>query len=100
MPPAPKGDWISYGPNFVPGGRDIRVRHYIPVKPCGKNGLCLRGTELLQNAPTKKQMSVHYGNSLVPSWLRFYSAHATAPTSGVCGGRVWRCRKGFRRGRC
>src|SRR5579872_3983734 len=28
MPPAPMGDWISYGPSFVPEVRAIRARHY------------------------------------------------------------------------
>src|SRR5437899_5375567 len=27
-PPAPSGDWISYGPSFVPEARGIRARHY------------------------------------------------------------------------
>src|ERR1035438_2806989 len=28
IPPAPNGDWISYGPSFVPGVRAIRARNY------------------------------------------------------------------------
>src|ERR1700730_431755 len=37
MPPAPSGDWISYGPSFVPAIRAIRARHYIPKEErcCG-----------------------------------------------------------------
>src|SRR5262249_45131815 len=30
IPPAPSGDWISYGPSFVPEVRAIRGRNYIP----------------------------------------------------------------------
>ena len=28
MPPAPSGDWISYGPSFVPAVRAMRARNY------------------------------------------------------------------------
>src|SRR5271154_6265736 len=30
IPPAPNGDWISYGPSFVPGVRAIGARNYSP----------------------------------------------------------------------
>src|SRR6266705_4961897 len=36
MPPAPSGDWISYGPSLVPAVRAIRARHYIPGQYLGE----------------------------------------------------------------
>src|SRR5580692_11126010 len=30
IPPAPKGETISYGPSFVPQVKAIRARHYSP----------------------------------------------------------------------
>ncbi len=30
MPPAPSGDWISYGPSFIPEVRAMGGRHYMP----------------------------------------------------------------------
>jgi hypothetical protein len=37
MPPAPSGDWISYGPSLVSAVRAIRARHYIPRQCLGES---------------------------------------------------------------
>ena len=34
MPPAPSGDWISYGPSLVPAVSAIRTRNYIDYAAC------------------------------------------------------------------
>src|ERR1700723_2403761 len=34
IPPAPSGEMISYGPNWVPGARGIMDRDYNPEKRC------------------------------------------------------------------
>jgi hypothetical protein len=31
MPPAPRGDWISYGPSLVPAVTAISARNYMPM---------------------------------------------------------------------